>query len=84
MRSKEIKFITSGEENKRIEHRSYRKQDRWGKEEQMRLAWQSEKHLQFSQISLVCSKFGNHGFKLKRFCHLCCYILDIFRELDNE
>lgn len=50
----------------------------------MRLAWQSEEHCQFSQIRLVCSRFGNHGFKLKRSCHLCSCIVDIFSELDNE
>lgn len=26
----------------------------------MRWTWQSEEHCQFSQIKLVCSKFGNH------------------------
>lgn len=50
----------------------------------MRLAWQSEKHCQFSQIRLVCSKFENYGFKLKRSCLLCFYIVDIFSELDHE
>lgn len=50
----------------------------------MRLACQSEKHFLFSQIRLVCSKFGSHGFKLKRSCHLCSYIVDIFSKLNNE
>lgn len=50
----------------------------------MRLACQSEKHCLFSQIRLVCSKFGSHGFKLRRSCHLCSYIVDIFSKLNNK